>query len=934
MALVNVCAVGIAVFFWSDILKYGDRTATMGWDARLEDRGWIVSSVSAAGPAAVALRVGDRIRAVNGDRGIGGAGMIGPIHRLAPGAPYWLTVSREGAEYTYRLAKSIAIEPRPFGGLAGYGSVALAFLVTGLTIWILRPDQLLSQLAYAACLFQALVTLRALTVRYEELAQGFARVVYVAGELLDGPHFVVACIFYSAVMTPGGRPFRFRGVIRVLAVYSVVALAGRAIWDGIVRIPPFETNGAALWWLLFLHNLFYVMAPLAVCAVAVLGFRRITDAQDRRRAGWILAGSLAGILPYAIVRLTGTALEFTGQDGFTQTSAYLTPLALATGFAVVIPFSAGYAVLKHRFLDIHIVVRESVQYALATRVLQILLALPVAALLLVPVSGANRTIAGVFLHQWGFIALLALLALTLRYREKLRQAVDRRFFRENYRQEQMLLSLADDVQNLESMPEIVANVGRRLFEALHPRLVQIFLRQEESGTFRNVYSLPQCRATGEVADTTPIIYALRRRRGAMSGTAVHQCLGPGGRQGPLEGSAIDLVIPFHGAPGTLVGFLVLGPRRSQQPYFASDRKLLEALAAQIAIVYENLSLRRQLDLQSKAVRDLRLQLAESDPGMVRECPACRRCFAAPVDRCPVDQTGLITTSLVPPVIADRYHLERVLGRGGNGTVFEAVDAVLRRCVAVKVQAPDKLRPEALRRFQREACALASLSHPNIVGAYDFGIAESGVAYFVMEFVRARTLRVCMGAGEIAPEKAAEWFAQLLDGIEAAHRAGIIHRDLKPENILIATAADTGNDLVKITDFGLARLDRPEAGNMEQLTIPGEVFGSVRYMAPEQLRGEPTSVASDLFAIGVMAVEVLTGRLPLGATYHERLASLSREVVIPLAAAPGKLRLRDVLMKCLSPEPRDRFFSAAALKAELIPAMTQYRHIAGRFSTGL
>jgi serine/threonine-protein kinase len=391
------------------------------------------------------------------------------------------------------------------------------------------------------------------------------------------------------------------------------------------------------------------------------------------------------------------------------------------------------------------------------------------------------------------------------------------------------------------------------------------------------------------------------------------------------------MVPFHRARGVLVGFLVLGPRRSEQPYFASDRKLLEALAAQIAFVNENLSLRTQVDWQSKAVRDLRVQLAESDPGMVRECPTCGRCFAAVGDCCPVDQSSLIVTSLVPLVIADHYGLERVLGRGGSGTVYEAADLVLKRRVAVKVQSPDKLRPETLRRFQREAYAVASLSHANIVGAYDFGLAESGAAYFVMELVRGRTLRVRMNEGEATAERAAEWFAQILDGIQAAHQGGIIHRDLKPENILITDAADTGNSMVKITDFGLARLNRPEASDTGQLTLAGEVFGTIPYMAPEQLRGESTSTASDLFAIGVMAFEVLTGSVPFGVTYHARLLALREKPVLLPATTPEQLRLREVLLKCIEHDPGDRFPSAAALKQELIPLMARYGPTPGRLA---
>jgi serine/threonine-protein kinase len=272
----------------------------------------------------------------------------------------------------------------------------------------------------------------------------------------------------------------------------------------------------------------------------------------------------------------------------------------------------------------------------------------------------------------------------------------------------------------------------------------------------------------------------------------------------------------------------------------------------------------------------------------------------------------------------RYRLDRVLGRGGMGTVFGALDLQLNRHVAVKVVEAGRIVHSVwLQRFSREARALARLQHENIVLTYDFGVVEEEAAYLVMEFVGGSTLRAEIDSGAISSVRAAEWFRQLLDGVMAAHAAGIVHRDLKPENLLIGRAPD-GRERVKIADFGVAKWLTPEPG-AESLTLPGTIVGSLRYMSPEQLAGQPVDTRSDMFAIGVMAVEVLTGETPFkGTNYAERIASGlqdSEQFESWLECSPA---LQMTLRKCLAKDPKQRFSSMAALQAELIPQIAQYR----------
>jgi beta-lactam-binding protein with PASTA domain/tRNA A-37 threonylcarbamoyl transferase component Bud32 len=200
----------------------------------------------------------------------------------------------------------------------------------------------------------------------------------------------------------------------------------------------------------------------------------------------------------------------------------------------------------------------------------------------------------------------------------------------------------------------------------------------------------------------------------------------------------------------------------------------------------------------------------------------------------------------------RYHIVERIAAGGMGEVFRARDAVLSREVAIKVLHRSLASDQAfVERFRREARAAATLNHPNIVAVYDWG-AVDGIYFMVMEYVHGRSVRELLNAtGRLAPAQAAEIVRQALLALEHAHARGIVHRDLKPENILV-----TPEGLVKLTDLGLAR-----AFADGRTTRAGVVSGTVQYLAPEQIRGEPADPRSDLYSLGILTFELLTGRLP-------------------------------------------------------------------------
>jgi serine/threonine protein kinase len=267
-----------------------------------------------------------------------------------------------------------------------------------------------------------------------------------------------------------------------------------------------------------------------------------------------------------------------------------------------------------------------------------------------------------------------------------------------------------------------------------------------------------------------------------------------------------------------------------------------------------------------------------------------------------------------------YRIVEKIGEGGMGVVYRAHDERLDRNVAIKVL-PEEVAsdPDRLSRFEREAKAVAKLDHPNILAIHDFG-SEDGVAYAVMELLEGESLREVIRGGNLTHSKALDYAQSIANGLAAAHDKGVVHRDLKPENVFL-----TDDGRVKILDFGLAKLQLPEEDLATETptatleTKPGQLLGTVAYMAPEQVQGKAADQRSDLFALGVMLYEMLTGHRPFGgSTTVETAAAILKEdpEAISVASPSVPPTLAGVVSKCLEKRPEDRFSSAHDLSLTL------------------
>jgi predicted Ser/Thr protein kinase len=281
------------------------------------------------------------------------------------------------------------------------------------------------------------------------------------------------------------------------------------------------------------------------------------------------------------------------------------------------------------------------------------------------------------------------------------------------------------------------------------------------------------------------------------------------------------------------------------------------------------------------------------------CPACllKRGF----------QTRSAGPDFTPPTAEElaphfpQLEILELLGRGGMGAVYKARQRELDRLVALKIlpAAPER-DPAFAERFAREARALARLSHPNIVAVYDFGQA-GGYFHFVMEYVDGLNLRQLLAAGQVAPREALAIVPQICEALQSAHDQGIVHRDIKPENILLDKKGR-----VKIADFGIAKL--MDAGRDMTLTGEGQMMGTPAYMAPEQIE-RPAEVdhRADIYSLGVVFYQMLTGELPLGRFAPP--SSFTKGVRIDV-------RLDDVVLRALEKEPQLRYQQASEVKTQV------------------
>ncbi|MBX3259425.1 MAG: protein kinase [Labilithrix sp.] len=293
-------------------------------------------------------------------------------------------------------------------------------------------------------------------------------------------------------------------------------------------------------------------------------------------------------------------------------------------------------------------------------------------------------------------------------------------------------------------------------------------------------------------------------------------------------------------------------------------------------------------------------------------------------------------SLIGSTISERYKIERLLGEGGMGAVYQAEHTLMRKRMAIKVLHPEMTRlPEVVARFEREAMAAAHIDHPHVVTATDFGKLEDGSFFLALEFVEGKSLREVIALGRLELGRALHIGRQIAAALSRAHALKIVHRDLKPENVMLVER-DGDPDFVKVLDFGIAKVQIGEltAGDVSQagpgqpvLTQAGMVYGTPEYMAPEQALGQPVDARADLYALGCIVYEMLCGVRPFDA--ESKVALLGMQVTAPMPPMATKApdanvppEVEALVKRLLAKEASERLGDARELIDGITTVMSQ------------
>jgi tRNA A-37 threonylcarbamoyl transferase component Bud32 len=934
---------GLFAFTVYAVAKYYGFEKAPGWicSRTKSNNGYFVTQVDKKGPAAGRIQVGDRLLAINGDER---RAVVGTYQWMfvEGGKSYKVDLDRRGERVSVELRMPLVSGRRltPINALVG-----LVFFICGAALALLRPHDPQVRLAGVFLMSVGFITLF-------QTSQG---VLSFFVEWEKGVHFVLVLMslwtlplmyhFFSRFPTSRSPGPAWRTIQWVLyaafVLYIWPASAITFLSFGVSgRATRFWIAHSSLLWTAYdwLPIYAYIIACLLLTlAVAVRNYWRLPDPGSRRRIRWVIAGSSIAVIPVAGMQLASIFGWVSD-----QTYDFYSPLAFLG--MLCIPVSIGMAVWNEQLFDIRVLVRRGLQYLFASVALRVLLVLPIGLLALSIFSNPNRTIAQILTQGSGWlnVVLIGAIAAMLYWRRRIQAWLDRRFFRENYQHEQVLAHLVEEVRQRDSVEEIAQIVTARIDSVLHPVALHIFYRTRGDSGFvsgRSASEAPSLQNSSQLQTLTRAMDALPASQQLSEQQALLRLLHgsktirdfpsgcndlPDQERAWLEALNVQLIVPIAGTHEWLAGVLLLGARMSDEPYSATDRRLLEGIAAQIGLVYENQRLQERVRLDADVRRGVLGRLEDRGVSLLKECPRCGACYDSTMDRCADDGAELMLTLPVERMLDGKYRLEKALGRGGFGVVYAATDLRLQRRVAAKVMMGSSFGDTmALRRFEREARAAARIDHRHITRVYDYGAVGSGGAYLIMELVSGCTWRAELKrCGVIAPARAAELFRQLLDGLQFAHNMGVVHRDLKPENVMVGEGGE-----LKIMDFGLAKVLAGETVAADSLTQVGTVMGTLGYIAPEVFSGGPVDERADVFAIGVMLVETLVGARPFGGqTPQEILTTLLRSDY-HLPGESVEIRALDaVVQRCLAKDPRDRYGSATEVAKDLVPALEAYARV--------
>ncbi len=799
------------------------------------------------------LQPDDRIVAINGRRLDTVNPYFDAVRRGQPGDVVELTVERPGAAAIVlqtvlqrRPAQAEELTPAQTVAIELILSYPVLYLAVGFGVLFLRLEDRNAWLL--ALLFGAYIAggpLLQVEGAIHPTLRGFALAYKVTANGLGAALFYY---FFAVFPVPSPIDRRLPWLKRVLLLAAAVLAVPLGLWGLLagssqpLRVFA-DQVGEKLINPLIIGYIFGVYGLGLVSLV--WNSVRAPTAEARRKTRVIVWGTVVGVTPFLVV---AAAAVYAKKEPYDFPFWVWAPAILAL---FLLPLSFAYAVVKHRVLEIPMLLRQGLQYALARRLLLSVVPVLAAILLLDLLLHAEQPLAEIlWARGWVYGVLGGLALVAHRQRRQWLEALDRRFFRERYDAQRLLREVVEEVRQAGSFEHVAPRVVARIEAALHPEFAALLVREPRESNYRSLAAAPAGQAPPPLPADSKVVALLcllgKPLEVSLTETSWLKQQLPHAETDFLRQARIELLVPVANAPDRTEALLAVGLKRSEEPYTREDQDLLATIATSLALLLE---------------RPVAAPARISDA--LEECPQCGTCYDTGAGRC-AQEGATLNLVRVPRLLADRYRLERRLGRGGMGTVYAATDTALERRVAVKVIREELVgSADAAERFRREARAAAGFSHPNVVTVHDFGVTAGTRAFLVMEILEGTELREELRRQKrLAASRTLEILRGVCAAVEAAHRRPLIHRDLKPENIFLARAE--AGETPKVLDFGVAKF-LPTSTQPTATTGTGFLVGTLQYMAPEQLRGEAADAAWDLWALAVVAYEMLTGAQPFAST---------------------------------------------------------------------
>ena len=712
-------------------------------------------------------------------------------------------------------------------------------------------------------------------------------------------------------------------------------LVPAAVRDLLAKLVPMRGMG-----------LYYsVLMPLVVAAVAYLVWkgRSLTD-DELRRVRVFLLGIAFGLGPMLIDILA--EIFFLPYRAF----LYAHPafrrgiLLLFSVFTLAAPLGTTYAVLVHRVLDVKLLARRAVQYALARASAIALATAPLSALAVYLYQNRERRLAELFSGSRLLLLLSAALVggAALRYRRPLLDAIDRRFFREQYDARQILTLLVERIRATSDAASLASLLAREIDLAFHLEGIALLVADLRSGMLTD----PR-RRTQRLDGSSPLALLVANASDPLS-TDLEDPRSPVARLPEKErhwlvDSGFKLIVPILARDGSLLGLIGLGGKKSGLPFLREDRQLLRTVASSAAWVLELAQSQSQGTLSTMgsprrtSSRDAEL-LDETEPSasasLAKECPHCGALYPAYTVFCSQCSRRL-EPSHVPYVLPGKFRFERRIGSGGMGVVCRGADLALGRPVAVKTLR--RVSPEDAMRLRREARTAAAVSHRHLAPIYGMETWQ-GTPMLVLELLEGGTLAQRIERGPLPTLETVELGIAVADALAQLHSVDILHRDIKPSNI-----GFTRDGIPKLMDFGIARvaldlrrdrlsssLEGEEDDSLlpptsvwqrtptSSLTLTKQLVGTLSYLSPEALAGEPAEPAFDLWSLSIVLYECLLGRKLFGGDPKQVMARIKQGRVPELSQVlpDADEELADLFRTALHKNPSRRPGTARDLKERL------------------